>query len=195
MSTFQMYLSLGIDHIADLKAYDHILFILTLCAVYQIRQWRKLLILITAFTIGHSITLGLATLKFINVPTNLIEFLIPVTILITALSNILQKSGKISLKVHYFKYFLALFFGLIHGLGFSNYLKSLLGKESSIIGPLFSFNLGIEIGQFLIVAIIIFFTWILVDLLGVKRREWNLILSGAGLGISLTIIIDRLPLL
>ncbi|MEA1897044.1 MAG: HupE/UreJ family protein, partial [Bacteroidota bacterium] len=100
-----------------------------------------------------------------------------------------------SLKVHYFKYFLALFFGLIHGLGFSNYLKSLLGKESSIIGPLFSFNLGIEIGQFLIVAIIIFFTWILVDLLGVKRREWNLILSGAGLGISLTIIIDRLPLL
>ncbi len=195
MSTFQMYLSLGIDHIADLKAYDHILFILTLCAVYQLRQWRKLLILITAFTIGHSITLGLATLKFINVPTNLIEFLIPVTILITALANILQKSGKISLKAHYFKYFLALFFGLIHGLGFSNYLKSLLGKESSIIGPLFSFNLGIEIGQFLIVAIIIFFTWILVDLLGVKRREWNLVLSGAGLGISLVIILDRLPLL
>ena len=195
MSTFQMYLSLGIDHIADLKAYDHILFILTLCAVYQLGQWRKLLILITAFTIGHSVTLGLATLKFINVPTNLIEFLIPVTILITALSNILQKSGKISLKAHYFKYFLALSFGLIHGLGFSNYLKSLLGKESSIIGPLFSFNLGIEIGQFLIVAIIIFFTWILVDLLGVKRREWNLILSGAGLGISLVIILDRLPML
>lgn len=195
MSTFQMYFTLGIDHIADLKAYDHILFILTLCAVYQLRQWRKLLILITAFTIGHSVTLGLATLKFINVPTNLIEFLIPVTILITALANILQKSGKISLKAHYFKYFLALFFGLIHGLGFSNYLKSLLGKESSIIGPLFSFNLGIEIGQFLIVAIIIFFTWILVDLLGVKRREWNLVLSGAGLGISLVIILDRLPLL
>lgn len=195
MSTFQMYFTLGIDHIADLKAYDHILFILTLCAVYQLRQWRKLLILITAFTIGHSVTLGLATLKFINVPTNLIEFLIPVTILITALTNILQKSGKISLKAHYFKYFLALFFGLIHGLGFSNYLKSLLGKESSIIGPLFSFNLGIEIGQFLIVAIIIFFTWILVDLLGVKRREWNLVLSGAGLGISLVIILDRLPLL
>lgn len=195
MSTFQMYLSLGIDHIADIKAYDHILFILTLCAVYHFRQWRKLLVLITAFTIGHSITLALATLKFINVPTNLIEFLIPVTILITALANILQKSGKISLKAHYFKYFLALFFGLIHGLGFSNYLKSLLGKESSIIGPLFSFNLGIEIGQFMIVAIIIFFTWILVDLLGVKRREWNLILSGAGLGISLVIILDRLPML
>ena len=190
-----MYLSLGIDHIADIKAYDHILFILTLCAVYQVNQWRKLLILITAFTIGHSITLALASLKFINVSTNLIEFLIPVTILITALANILQKSGKISLKAHYFKYFLALFFGLIHGLGFSNYLKSLLGKESSIIGPLFSFNLGIEIGQFLIVAIIVLITWILVDMLGVKRREWNLILSGAGLGISLVIILDRLPVL
>ena len=124
MSTFQMYLSLGIDHIADIKAYDHILFILTLCAVYQLRQWRKLLILITAFTIGHSITLGLATLKFINVPTNLIEFLIPVTILITALTNILQKSGKISLKVHLFKYLLAILLGLIHGMGFSKYLKS-----------------------------------------------------------------------
>ncbi len=190
-----MYLSLGIDHIADIKAYDHILFILTLCAVYQVNQWRKLLILITAFTIGHSITLALASLKFINVSTNLIEFLIPVTILITALANILQKSGKISLKAHYFKYFLALFFGLIHGLGFSNYLKSLLGEESSIIGPLFSFNLGIEIGQFLIVAIIVLITWILVDMLGVKRREWNLILSGAGLGISLVIILDRLPVL
>ena len=195
MSTFQMYLSLGVDHIADIKAYDHILFILTLCAVYHIKQWKKLIVLITAFTIGHSITLGLATIKFINVPTNLIEFLIPVTILITALANILQKSGKISQKAHLFKYFLALFFGLIHGLGFSNYLKSLLGKENNIIGPLFSFNLGIEIGQFLIVSIIIFFTWILVDLLGVKRREWNLILSGAGLGISLVIILDRLPML
>lgn len=195
MSIFQMYLSLGIDHIADINAYDHILFILTLCAVYQLRQWRKLLILITAFTIGHSITLGLATLKFINVPVNLIEFLIPVTILITALANILQKSGKISLKAHLFRYSLALFFGLIHGLGFSSYLRSLLGKEDSIIVPLLSFNLGIEIGQFIIVSIIIFFTWILVDLLGVIRREWNLILSGAGLGISLVIIIDRLPML
>ena len=195
MSSFQMYLTLGIDHIANLNAYDHILFILTLCAVYHIKQWRKLLVLITAFTIGHSITLGLATLKFINIPTNLIEFLIPVTILVTAFANILQKSGKISMKAHFFKYSLALFFGLIHGLGFSNYLKSLLGREDSIIGPLFSFNLGIEIGQFLIVSIIILFTWILVDLLGVKRREWNLILSGAGLGISLVIILDRLPML
>ena len=191
MNIFQLYLTLGIHHIVDLNAYDHILFLITLCAVYTFSQWRNVLVLVTAFTIGHSLTLALATLNLIHISTDLIEFLIPVTIFITALANVLQKSGKVLLKRHLFKYFTAMFFGLIHGLGFSNYLRSLLGQEDSIIGPLFSFNLGIEIGQFLIVAIIMLLTWILVDLLHVKRREWILILSGAGMGISLIMIVDR----
>lgn len=191
MNIFQLYLTLGINHIVDLNAYDHILFIITLCAVYTFSQWKNVLVLVTAFTIGHSLTLALATLKLIHVSTDLIEFLIPVTIFITALANVLQKSGKVLLKRHLFKYFTAMFFGLIHGLGFSNYLRSLLGQEDSIIGPLFSFNIGIEIGQFLIVAIIMLLTWILVDLLHVKRREWILILSGAGLGVSLVMMVDR----
>lgn len=191
MNIFQLYLTLGINHIADLNAYDHILFIITLCAVYTFSQWKNVLVLVTAFTIGHSLTLALATLNLIHVSTDLIEFLIPVTIFITALANVLQKSGKVLLKRHLFKYFTAMFFGLIHGLGFSNYLRSLLGQEDSIIGPLFSFNIGIEIGQFLIVAIIMLLTWILVDLLHVKRREWILILSGAGLGVSLVMMVDR----
>jgi len=195
MNTFQLYLTLGIHHIADLKAYDHILFIVTLCAVYSFSQWKNVLVLITAFTIGHSLTLALATLNLIHVSTDLIEFLIPVTIFITAFANVLQKSGKVLQKRHLFKYFTAMFFGLIHGLGFSNYLRSLLGQEDSLIGPLFSFNVGIEIGQFIIVAFIMLLTWILVDLLNIKRREWILILSGAGMGVSLVMMLERFPAL
>lgn len=192
MSIFKLYLSLGIDHIADLGAYDHILFIITLCAVYSISQWKKLLLLITAFTLGHTLTLALATLELVHIDTGLVEVLIPVTILLTALANILQKSGKLSPAVHNFKYSLAMFFGLIHGLGFSNYLRSLLGREENIIGPLFSFNLGIEIGQLIIVLAIMIANWILTDLLGVKKREWNLLLSGAGAGVSLIMIFERI---
>lgn len=195
MNTFQLYLTLGINHIADINAYDHILFIITLCTVYTFSQWKNVLVLVTAFTIGHSLTLALATLNLIHVSTDLIEFLIPVTIFITALANVLQKSGKVLLKQHLFKYFTAMFFGLIHGLGFSNYLRSLLGQEDSIIIPLFSFNLGIEIGQILIVAIIMLLTWTLVDLLHVKRREWILILSGAGLGVSFVMMVERVSAL
>lgn len=193
MNTFHLYLSLGIHHILDLNAYDHILFIITLCGVYSLVQWRKVIILVTAFTIGHSITLALATLKILMVPTDWIEFLIPLTIFITALANTLQKSGKISKKRHLFKYFTAMFFGLIHGLGFSTYLRSLLGRESNIVGPLFSFNLGIEIGQFTILIIIMALAFLFIDLLGAKRRDWNLILSGAGLGVSLIMMAERFP--
>ena len=193
MSAFHLYLNLGIQHIADIRGFDHILFLLTLCAVYVISQWKKVLILVTAFTIGHSLTLVLATLNIIRISTGLIEFLIPITIFLTCIGNLLQKSDKISPGIHLFKYFIALFFGLIHGLGFSNYLRSLLGKEESMVGPLFAFNLGLEVGQIMIVLVILALTWILVDLFRMKRREWNLILSGAGLGISLTLLIDRFP--
>ncbi|MFC2117045.1 HupE/UreJ family protein [Bacteroidota bacterium] len=193
MSLFELYLRLGFDHIADLIGYDHILFIITLCGVYKINQWRKVIILVTAFTIGHSVTLALATLKILNIPTDIIEFLIPVTIFITAFGNIIQKQDNVSKQLHYFKYSAALFFGLIHGLGFSNYLRSLLGLEDNIIGPLFSFNLGIESGQLIIVLAILAVSYFLTEVLKVKRREWNLVISGIGLGISLILMIERLP--
>jgi len=194
MSIFELYLSLGFKHIADLVGYDHILFIITLCAVYKHVEWKRILILITAFTIGHSITLALATLNILKISTRLIEFLIPITILFTAIGNIIQKKENVSMKLHYFKYGMALFFGLIHGLGFSNYLRSLLGMEDSIIGPLFSFNLGIELGQLIIVFAILLISYLFIEKLKLKRREWDLILSGAGIGISLILIIERLPI-
>ncbi|MDX2431003.1 MAG: HupE/UreJ family protein [Bacteroides sp.] len=193
MSIFELYFKLGIQHIADLKGYDHILFILTLCAVYRFGEWKKLLVLITAFTIGHSLTLVLATLDLVRIDGDLIEFLIPLTIFLTALANVIMINKKSSPALHYLKYAAALFFGLIHGLGFSNYLRALLGGEKSMILPLFSFNLGIETGQILIVACILLVSMLVVDLLKYPRRDWHLLLSGAGLGISLVLMIERFP--
>ena len=193
MSSFELYLKLGIDHIMDLHAYDHILFIITLCSVYKLSEWKRVLILITAFTIGHSVTLALATLKLISVSTGIIEFLIPLTIFITAFFNAISKGSNVSNLLHIIKYVAALFFGLIHGLGFSNYLRSLLGEEQAIWKPLLSFNIGIEIGQIIIVCIIMLVTWVLVKPLKVPRREWNLLLAGVGLGVALILMIDRVP--
>jgi len=193
MSAFELYLRLGIDHIMDLKGYDHILFIITLCSVYKLSEWKRVLILITAFTLGHSVTLALATLNLVSVSTGLIEFLIPLTIFLTALFNAINKGVNVNKLLHTIKFIAALFFGLIHGLGFSNYLRSLLGQESSIWKPLLSFNIGIEIGQVIIVAIIMCITWLVVSIFKAPRREWNLLLSGVGLGIALILMIERLP--
>lgn len=193
MSVFELYLRLGIDHILDFKGYDHLLFLIALSIVYPIKEWKKLLILITAFTLGHTTTLILATLELIVVPTRIIEFLIPVTIFMTALLNVFQKSEKSVGGAHGFKYGAALFFGLIHGMGFSNYLHSLLGQEDSLVLPLLAFNVGIELGQIGVVLAITGLTLFAVDLLGTKRREWNLLFSGGALGISLILAIERFP--
>jgi hypothetical protein len=193
VNIFQLYLHLGIDHIADFKGYDHILFITSLCAVYLFKQWRNVLVLVTAFTVGHTTTLALATLHIIHFSSKWIEFLIPVTIFLTALVNILERDELVSLRSQRLKYMAAMFFGLIHGLGFSTYLRSLLGSEHSIIMPLFAFNVGIEIGQLLIVAIVLTLTYFVVNLLKFARREWSLVLSGAGLGVSLMLILQRIP--
>ena len=192
MTTFGLYLSLGFDHISDLAGYDHILFLAALCAVYSLKDWKKVLILVTAFTAGHTLSLALATLNLVPVPTNLIEFLIPVTIFVTGLWNVIR-TGDRSDASQRFKYGTALFFGLIHGLGFSSYLRSLLGMEDGILMPLFSFNVGLEIGQVMIVIIVLFLSFLLVDVLGVKRRDWNLLLSGAAMGVSLILCFERWP--
>lgn len=189
MNSFELYFRLGIQHILDLKGFDHILFVLALCEVFIPRDWKKILILVTAFTIGHSITLALATFKIVTVNSDLIEFLIPVTIAITAFTNILRPMP-VSGKGVTLNYILALFFGLIHGWGFSNYLRSLLGKETSIWQPLLAFNIGLEIGQLVIVGLFILATSILVGLAGVKRREWTLIISAFVMGIAMMLMLE-----
>jgi len=191
MQDFPLYFELGWQHILDWKGYDHILFVMVLCGTYLLSDWRKVLILVTAFTVGHSITLALSVFKFIHINTGLIEFLIPITILVTASSNIL--AGKSKPKGMQLKYILALFFGLIHGLGFSNYLNSLLGKSTNIVAELFAFNVGLEFGQIIIVISILIFSFILINIFKVKRWDWNFFLSSAIFGISFVMAAERWP--
>ncbi|MBO0951897.1 HupE/UreJ family protein [Fibrella forsythiae] len=197
MSDFFIYLRLGFDHITDPSGYDHILFVIALCAVYTLGQWRQVLILVTAFTIGHSITLALATLNLITYRTALIELLIPVTILITAITNFFYQEPKsrslaMSRKEKQpWRYALALAFGLIHGMGFSNYLRSLLGREADIIKPLLAFNIGLELGQLVIVGIVLSITYLVLNIIQSSRLRWTLIVSGIVAGMAISLIINN----
>jgi hypothetical protein len=168
---FGSYLELGFDHILDLKGYDHILFLIALCAAYSSSEWKKILILVTAFTIGHSITLALSSLDIVTIKAEVIEFIIPVTILITAILNLVIKP-ETSARWR-FSYLLPLLFGFIHGMGFSNYFKALLGHEAEIILPLFAFNIGVELGQLVIVGIIMLLNFLIVGLGRIPQRYWN----------------------
>ncbi|MDO8965681.1 HupE/UreJ family protein [Algoriphagus sp.] len=188
MNSFQLYFKLGLQHILDIQGFDHILFVLALCAVYVARDWKKILILVTAFTIGHSLTLALATFNVIQIRADVIEFLIPVTIAFTALITLFKPKPS-SGKGIQLNYLFAVFFGLIHGLGFSNYLKALLGKETSIWQPLLSFNIGLEVGQIIIVAAFLLLTS-LVNLAGVNRKEWTLVVSAFVLGIACMLMLE-----
>lgn len=193
MSEFQLYFLLGKDHILDYaNGYDHILFVVALCAIYLTRDWKKILILVTAFTIGHSITLALATLEVISVNAELIEFLIPLTIFITAFGNLFRKEENFTNKPVQTNYMLALSFGLIHGMGFSNYLKAILGKDHSIVTQLLAFNLGLEFGQIIIVGIFMVSSFILVDIISVSRRDWKMVVSSAIAAISLILMKDKI---
>ncbi|KAA5541166.1 HupE/UreJ family protein [Adhaeribacter rhizoryzae] len=188
MQDFPLYFQLGITHILDWQGYDHILFVMALCGVYGWQDWRKLLILVTAFTVGHSLTLALSVFNLIPVSVSLIEFLIPVTIVITSLVNILRKNQNKSSWL--LTYLLTLLFGLIHGMGFSNYLKSLLGSQ--VAGPLLAFNVGLEVGQLAIVFITLTLSFLVLNGFRASRREWNLFLSSAIFGIALTMSLERL---
>lgn len=193
---FGTYFRLGFEHIADIAGYDHILFVAALCAVYRLRDWRPLLILVTAFTIGHSITLALATMGAITVNQDWIEIAIPVTILVTSILNIRDHSDpeephRAWDPTHRVKYILALGFGLVHGLGFSSFLRAVLGGEESIVAPLFAFNIGLEIGQVMIAFTFLFISLFMVGVVGMNRREWNLVLSGGTAGVSIILIVEK----
>ena len=194
MSEFQAYLQLGFDHITDSNGYDHILFIVALCTIYTLIDWKKVIILVTAFTIGHSITLALSTMGLISIRPDVIELLIPVTILFTAILNFFHQTPKSSYvreKTYSPRYPLALTFGLIHGLGFSNYLRALLGKEADIIEPLLGFNVGLELGQLIIVFIILAIAFVAIEILRLSKLRWNDIISGIIVGMAISLIINN----
>lgn len=189
MNQFPLYFKLGIEHILDLKGFDHILFVIALCAIYLLRDWKKILILVASFTIGHSIALAAAMLQLIKINIALVEFFIPVTIAITAFVNLLKPkpSGSSGVQINYF---FALVFGMIHGLGFSTYLRSLLANQSSLFEPLLAFNLGLGVGQVVIVGIFLLASSVWVGIFGVNRKEWTLVVSSIILGMALMMIIN-----
>lgn len=187
MGQFELYFRLGLNHILDLAGFDHILFVVVLCSLYSITDWKRIIILVTAFTIGHSVTLALATFQVITIDSGLVEFLIPVTIGITATGNILNP--KVSKGVQ-LNYFFAIFFGLIHGLGFSNYLRALLGKEVSLLNPLFAFNIGLEAGQLLIVLLFLLLSLIPLRIFKVNQKQWTVVISAIILGMAIMMMIE-----
>lgn len=187
---FTIYLEEGIRHITDLNGYDHIAFLFALLAGYTYKDLRKIIILVTAFTVGHTITLALSSLDKILIDSSLIEFLIPVTIFITALYHFFTAKKEDNLTVIYA---LAFFFGLIHGAGFSNYFKSLMGKSTSVFAPLLGFNIGVEIGQLIIVLIILLISYVVINLLKLKQQSWKLFLSTVAVVISIKLMIDTWP--
>lgn len=187
MGQFELYFRLGINHILDLAGFDHIVFVVVLCSLYSIAEWKRIIILITAFTIGHSVTLALATFQLVSVSSDLVEFLIPVTIAITAAGNVLNPRTAKGVQINYF---FAIFFGLIHGLGFSNYLKALLGNEESVLNPLFAFNVGLEAGQLFIVLIFLLSSLIAFKIFRVNRKQWTIVVSAIILGMAIMMMIE-----
>jgi len=198
ISTFTVYLRLGFEHLLDLRGYDHILFLAVLCAAYTLARWRELLVLVTAFTIGHSVSLAVATLRLVRVDTGLVEFLIPVTIVATALTNLagLRRDDPAEHRVaaRPLRYALALVFGVVHGLGFSNFLRLALGEERSLFLPLLSFNVGLELAQIVVAVGVLAVALAAVRLLSLPQRLWTLLLSVLAGGVAAVMAVQRWPL-
>jgi hypothetical protein len=192
MTEFQAYLTFGFEHILNFRAYDHILFIATLVAAYPAHYWKRMLVLITAFTLGHCTTLALSALDIFSLNRALVEVLIAATILITAGYNLLQKgflvTGKPRILLHYI---IALSFGLIHGLGFAGQFRALIGSGAELITTLLAFNIGVELGQIIVIALLLSMMWILVRVLHFRHECICLAISVFAAGVALILIIQR----
>lgn len=183
-----LYLELGFKHLLDLDGYDHILYLVTLCAIYSIKDWKKVLFLATAFTIGHSITLALNAYDVLSFSSDWIETLIPVTIILTAIYNLIV--GSQSKTNSSIGYVLAIGFGLIHGMGISNFLKTMMSPGESLITPLLGFNLGVELAQIVVVVISLVVSYILIDRLRIPQKKWMRFVSITSIIICLYLLFD-----
>ena len=190
MNSFLFYFIEGWKHIISRDALDHQLFILALAVIYTVKDWRRVLVLVTAFTIGHSLTLALSVLDLIRFPSSWVEFLIPVTIVLTALWNMIRRQ---QLKRINSNYLLALFFGLIHGLGFANAIRMMLASDQSVGVGLFGFNLGLEAGQIVVVLLILLITQLLLYGIKVPQRIYIFVVSAIVLILSLKMAVERIP--
>lgn len=191
MDDFTLYFKMGLHHVLDFSAYDHILFLIVLAVVFNFNQWKKVLWLVTLFTLGHSITLALSAFEILRIQVDIIEFLIPLTIFITGLVNIItiNKTPKENENINLL---FALFFGLIHGLGFSNYFKMMVGREEDKLFPLVEFALGIEAAQIIIVLGVLSIGALILSIKKIKREYWILINSSIVILISIKMMFERI---
>ena len=191
MNDFWLYLKLGITHVLDWKAYDHVLFLIVLVAAYKFSYWKRVLVLVTLFTLGHTTSLFLASYEIVEVSTDLVEFLIPMTILVASLYNLFT-SGKGDRKNKLWLYnIITVFFGLIHGFGFASYFK-MVNDEGSFL-PLLEFALGIELAQIIVVLIVMVIGFVGHGLFRFKKRDWVLVVSSVVIGMVIPMLIDNWP--
>lgn len=192
MSEFWLYFNLGLHHVLDWRAYDHILFLTVLMAAYSFNEWVKIVWLVTLFTLGHTISLALSTYNVIIVKSSLVEFLIPVTILLTAIFNLFTAGKKSnSYKIQIF-YFATLFFGIIHGLGFSSYFKMVTTSISSKALPLLEFALGIEAAQLIVVVVILLLSFLFQTVFRFSKRDWVMVISSIVIGVTIPMLIENI---
>lgn len=192
MEDFVFYFKLGWQHIISVDAFDHLFFIMALTSIYLLKDIKQVLLLITAFTIGHATSLSLSVLNVVKINSALVEFLIPISIIITAE---IQFVKSIHPKAPFrFKYVFALLFGLLHGLGFANTIRFIIAESQQIALPLFSFNLGLEVGQVLIVLLILFMAKICIEVIGMPQKWWIRILNALALAAGIYWCIIRFPI-
>ncbi|TDD78480.1 HupE/UreJ family protein [Flavobacterium caseinilyticum] len=191
MSEFWIYFQIGLKHVLDIHAYDHVLFLIALAIPFSFKDWKRVLLLVTLFTIGHTMALMLSVFEIIVIKVNVVELLIPITILITALFNLFtagKSNKKESINV---VLFITLFFGIIHGLGFSNYFKSILGGDgASKVIPLSEFAMGIEVAQVVVVFMVLILSYIVQTVLRFSKRDWILVMSGFIIGVVIPMIVE-----
>jgi hypothetical protein len=191
MSQFNFYFLLGWEHIMSLDAIDHLLFLTALAASYSLREWKMALILVTAFTLGHSITLALSALNLVRISSALVEFLIPCTIAATALFNLFKSFSNKPIVINYI---LVLIFGFVHGLGFANTLRFLLVDGESFGWALFGFNVGLECGQLLVVIALLLISFLLIEKLNMKKKYLVITVSMLVLVFSIKMMVERWPI-
>ena len=193
MDQFWFYFNLGLHHVLDINAYDHVLFLIALTVPYTFKDWKHVLLLVTIFTVGHTLSLFLSVFGIVNVSVSFIEFLIPVTMLITALLNIFT-AGKGPRKEKLgILFFITLFFGLIHGLGFSNYFRQIIADQESKALPLIEFALGIETAQIIVVMVVLLFSFIVQSIFRFNKKDWMLITSSMVIGIIIPMLLETYP--
>jgi hypothetical protein len=191
MEQFKLYFELGLTHVLDINGYDHVLFLVVLAAPYLFSSWKKILFLVTIFTIGHSVSLVLSSYNVVSVNSKLVEFIIPVTIAFTAIFNIITSGKRIYNSKISLIFLTTLLFGVIHGLGFSNYFKMIVGNTDYKFIPMIEFALGVEFAQIIIVIVVLLLSTIAQNILNISKKYWVLILSSIILGLVVPMLLSR----